>query len=79
PIAPLFIAGIVPGLLIVAALALVIFLSGLVGPGLPAGRSNPGTGSLKVVVEGLVPAVIPVVVIAGIMLGVMTPTESGAV
>ncbi|NIC41561.1 TRAP transporter large permease subunit, partial [Aquabacterium sp. A08] len=32
-----------------------------------------------VVVEGLVPAVIPVVVIAGIMLGVMTPTESGAV
>ena len=37
PIAPLFIAGIVPGLLIVAALALVIFLYGVLGPGLPSG------------------------------------------
>lgn len=79
PIAPLFIAGIVPGLLIVGVLALVIFLYGVFGPGLPAGRSDSGKSSLKVVVEGLVPAVIPVVVIAGIMLGVMTPTESGAV
>ncbi|WP_101047035.1 TRAP transporter large permease [Macromonas nakdongensis] len=79
PIAPLFIAGIVPGLLIVGVLALVIFLHGVFGPGLPAGRSDSGKSSLKVVFEGLVPAVIPVVVIAGIMLGVMTPTESGAV
>ena len=30
-------------------------------------------------IGGLVPAIIPVVVITGIMLGVMTPTESGAV
>lgn len=79
PIAPLFIAGIVPGLLIVGVLALVIFLTGVFGPGLPAGRADSGKSSLKVVVEGLVPAIIPVVVIAGIMLGVMTPTESGAV
>ena len=79
PIAPLFIAGIVPGMLIVAALALVIFLYGALGPGLPAGRSDARRGSLKVLFEGLVPAVIPLVVIVGIMLGVMTPTESGAV
>jgi len=79
PIAPLFIAGIVPGLLIVAALALVIFLYGVLGPGLPAGRSEHRKGTLKVLFEGLVPAVIPLVVIAGIMMGVMTPTESGAV
>jgi tripartite ATP-independent transporter DctM subunit len=79
PIAPLFIAGIVPGLLIVAALALVIFLVGLIGPGLPAGSRSSRASSVKVVIAGLVPAVIPVVVIAGIMLGVMTPTESGAV
>jgi tripartite ATP-independent transporter DctM subunit len=63
----------------VGVLALVIFLHGAFGPGLPAGRSDSGKSSLKVVFEGLVPAVIPVVVIAGIMLGVMTPTESGAV
>jgi len=79
PIAPLFIAGIVPGLLIVAALALVIFLHGVFGPGLPAGAKSERSRSIKVLLEGLVPAVIPVVVIAGIMLGVMTPTESGAV
>lgn len=79
PIAPLFIAGIVPGLLIVTVLTLVIFAFGVFGPGLPAGRPDSRQGSLKVLFEGLVPAVIPVVVIAGIMLGVMTPTESGAV
>lgn len=79
PIAPLFIAGIVPGLLIVAALALVIFLYGVFGPGLPAGVKGERAKSVKVLLEGLVPAAIPVVVIAGIMLGVMTPTESGAV
>jgi tripartite ATP-independent transporter DctM subunit len=79
PIAPLFIAGIVPGALIVAGLALVIFLHGVFGPGLPAGTRSGRSASIKVLLEGLVPAVIPVVVIAGIMLGVMTPTESGAV
>ena len=79
PIAPLFIAGIVPGLLIVAALALVIFLYGGLGPGLPTGTRSERSRSVKVLLEGLVPAAIPVVVIAGIMLGVMTPTESGAV
>jgi tripartite ATP-independent transporter DctM subunit len=79
PIAPLFIAGIVPGLLMVAALALVIFLYGVFGPGLPAGVKSERSKSVKVLLEGLVPAAIPVVVIAGIMLGVMTPTESGAV
>ncbi len=79
PIAPLFIAGIVPGLLIVVALAVVIFAHNFVGDGLPAGTRSGRAASIKVLLEGLVPAVIPLVVIAGIMLGVMTPTESGAV
>ena len=79
PIAPLFIAGIVPGLLIVAAPGLGIFLDWVLGPGLPPGAETDRTTSVKVLLEGLVPAAIPVVVIAGIMLGVMTPTESGAV
>lgn len=79
PIAPLFIAGIVPGILIVVVLALVIFAHNFFGPDLPAGKKCGRAASLKVLLEGLVPAVIPVVVIAGIMMGVMTPTESGAV
>ena len=79
PIAPLFIAGIVPGLLIVAGLALVIFAVGWFRGGLPAGERDTQGTRAAVLIGGLVPALIPLVVIAGIMLGVMTPTESGAV
>src|SRR3990167_3703277 len=79
PIAPLFIAGIVPGILIVIALALVIFLYSVFGPGLPKGERGHRSESFKIVIAGVVPGLIPVVVIAGIMLGIMTPTESGAV
>lgn len=79
PIAPLFIAGIVPGILIVIALALVIFLYGVFGPGLPKGERGHRSESFKIVLAGIVPGLIPVVVITGIMLGIMTPTESGAV
>lgn len=79
PIAPLFIAGILPGVLIVSALAIVIFLYGVFGPGLPAGTRGERSASVKILLEGLAPAVIPLVVIGGIMSGVMTPTESGAV
>lgn len=79
PIAPLFIAGILPGILIVAALAFVIMLFGIFGPGLPAGERGDRSASVKVLLEGLVPALIPLVVIGGIMAGVMTPTESGAI
>lgn len=79
PIAPLFIAGIVPGILIVVALALAIFLYGVFGPGLPKGERGHRSESFKIVLAGLVPGLIPLVVIAGIMLGIMTPTESGAV
>jgi tripartite ATP-independent transporter DctM subunit len=78
PIAPLFIAGIVPGVLIVAALALVIFGIG-VAKGLPSGSRSSSGARAKVLAEGLAPALIPLVVIAGIMAGAMTPTESGAV
>ncbi|WP_332670501.1 TRAP transporter large permease [Aromatoleum sp.] len=79
PIAPLFIAGVIPGVLIVAALALVIFLFGVFDSGLPAGTRGERAASIRVLLEGLVPATIPLVVIGGIMAGVMTPTESGAV
>lgn len=79
PIAPLFIAGIVPGILIVLALALVILGYAVFGPGLPKGQRGKRAESIKIVLAGLVPSVIPLVVILGIMMGIMTPTESGAV
>lgn len=77
PIGPLFIAGVVPGLLIVLAMALVIFGYGRCTRGLPE-ASVPERGA-RAWLQGLLPAAIPAVVIAGIGLGVMTPTESGAV
>ena len=80
PIAALFIAGILPGLLIIAALALVIFLTGVFGRnGLPPGTSREAGNSMAILLGGLAPAAIPVIVISGIMAGAMTPTESGAV
>lgn len=47
--------------------------------GLPAGERNAQRTRTDVLIAGLVPTIIPVVVIAGIMMGIMTPTESGAV
>ncbi|ANQ85600.1 putative TRAP-type C4-dicarboxylate transport system large permease [Azoarcus olearius] len=79
PIAPLFIAGIVPGLLIVAVLAGVILLYGLFGSHLPEGSPTPLRDSWGTLVGGIAPGMIPAVVIVGIMSGAMTPTESGAV
>lgn len=79
PIGPLFIAGIIPGLLIVAALAGVIFLYGQFGDALPDGTPTRWRDSWRTIVAGIAPGSIPVVVIVGIMAGVMTPTEAGAV
>lgn len=79
PIAPLFIAGIVPGLLIVAVLAGVILLYGMFGSQLPEGSPTPLRDSWGTLAAGIAPGLIPAVVIVGIMSGAMTPTESGAV
>ncbi|ANG63401.1 C4-dicarboxylate ABC transporter permease [Marinobacterium aestuarii] len=78
PIAALFIAGILPGLLIVAGFALVIFITGLVS-GLPSGERHADSSVRTDLLAGLLPATIPLVVIVCIIAGVMTPTEAGAV
>jgi tripartite ATP-independent transporter DctM subunit len=78
PISALFIAGILPGLLIVTGFALVIFITGIV-KGLPSGELHPKSRVRQDLVAGLLPATIPLVVIVCIIAGVMTPTEAGAV
>ena len=77
PIGPLFIAGVVPGLVIVLALALVIWSHDRFGSGLPAAQAPRRDSSVWL--QGLLPASIPAAVIAGVGFGIMTPTESGAV
>jgi len=78
PIAALFVAGIMPGLLMFTAFGLVIFLVGVFST-LPKDGWIPWQKALPMLLSGLVPGIIPVVVIVGIISGIMTPTESGAV
>ncbi len=78
PIALLFIAGIIPGLLIIASFALTIFLYGVV-KGLPKGEHLKHRNVRRELIGGLLPALIPIVVITCIMTGMTTPTEAGAI
>ena len=78
PISALFIAGILPGIMIVAGFALVIFLTGVFS-GLPAGGHLEHKDIKRELLGGLIPGSIPVAVILAIMSGVMTPTEAGAI
>ena len=77
-IAALFVAGIVPGLMLLAVFAIVIFIVGIFSK-LPKERWQPWKKALPKLISGLAPSLIPIVVIVGIISGVMTPTESGAV
>jgi len=78
PIAALFVAGILPGLLILVALCLVIAIAGFFVE-LPREERKPWKDARRHLAAGLLPGIIPVVVIVGIISGAMTPTESGAV
>lgn len=77
-VAALFIAGILPGLLILLGFALVVFLFGFFST-LPAGNKLRQRSVRKDLISGLLPGSIPVAVIACIISGVMSPTEAGAV
>ena len=81
PIAPLFIAGIIPGIAIFLALCLVVLIYTLKSDKVPAtGHSLEQKQAVtKTLVDGILPALIPLVVVVGIAAGVMTPTEAGAV
>lgn len=78
PIAALFIAGVLPGLLLVVSFAAVIIITGFFVD-LPAGAQEDGEGAIRgKLLPGLLPGLVPVLVIVGIISGAMTPTEAGA-
>ena len=77
-IAALFVAGIIPGLLLLVVFAIVIFIVGIFST-LPKENWQPWKQAAPKLLSGLAPGLIPAVVIIGIISGVMTPTESGAV
>lgn len=78
PIADMFIAGIIPGLMLAVGFALVIFVIGMT-QSFPKGEWLDLRGALRAIVNCLPAALIPVAIIGGIVLGIATPTESAAI
>lgn len=76
-IADMFLAGIVPGLLLLAGFVLALRLVGLSQP-LPRAEPLDREQRLQRLRQGIAPAAIPAIIIASITLGIATPTESAA-
>lgn len=78
PIGDMFLAGIIPGLLLSASFAVVIAIVGF-RSGFPKGVWYTRKESISALVQCLPAALIPVAIIGGILFGIATPTESAAV
>jgi tripartite ATP-independent transporter DctM subunit len=76
----MFVAGVVPGILLVAAfVGLILFVQSR-KPDFPAATSEFNRKRMVTACIKAIPAVlVPVVIIGGILSGIFTPTESGAV
>lgn len=77
-IATLFVAGILPGLLVAFSISVLIYLLAE-RRGLPRGERVPLQAWPRVVGGAVVPLTLPAVLLGGIWLGVFTPTEAAAV
>lgn len=76
-IGDLFIAGIIPGLLLTLGFILVVALLGIVRD-FPRGRWLTKQGMLRAAKRGLPSTAVPIIIVGGIVLGVFSPTESAA-
>lgn len=77
-IGALFLAGIVPGLMVAASISIWIFVIAD-RRGLPRGEAVPLKAWPRVIGQAAVPLTLPVVLLGGIWFGVFTPTEAAAV
>lgn len=77
PISDMFIAGIIPGLMMFAGFFVVITLLGF-SYQYPKGKWVSVRQSLSALLWGLPAMLIPAVIVGGILLGVSSPTESAA-
>lgn len=78
PIGEMFIAGIIPGLLLVLSFAFVITLMGW-SQQFPKGTWMSQSEAVRALLSALPAALVPIAIIGGILFGIATPTESAAV
>ena len=76
-IGDLFIAGIIPGLLLASGFLLVVAVLGLVR-NFPKGDWLTRQEALGAAIRGLPSALVPIIIVGGILLGIFSPTESAA-
>lgn len=76
-IGDLFIAGIVPGLLLTLGFIIVVALLGIVRD-FPKGEWLASREMLRAALRGLPSTAVPVIIVGGILLGIFSPTESAA-
>ncbi|RUT31406.1 TRAP transporter large permease [Arsenicitalea aurantiaca] len=75
----LFLAGVGPGLLLGLACAAVVFVDALRGR-LPKPRvTQSGESRVRMIVEGLAVATLPLIIVGGMVLGAYTATEGGGI
>ena len=77
-IAALFMAGVIPGLIIAVGLSIAVFLSSY-WLDLPGTVRVPRSEVLRLFLRAIPPLTTPLIIIGGIWTGVFTPTEAGAV
>jgi tripartite ATP-independent transporter DctM subunit len=77
-IGALFLAGIVPGLLVAASISVLILLIAK-RRGLPRSKAVPLQQWPRVIAATVIPMTLPLVLLGGIWSGVFTPTEAAAV
>ncbi len=76
-IGDLFIAGIVPGLLLTTGFIVVVAILGIVR-NFPRGQWLDRREALRAAVRGLPSTAVPVIIVGGILAGIFSPTESAA-
>ena len=78
PIGEMFVAGIIPGLLLAVAFALVITLIGW-SQNFPKGVWMSRGEAVRAFIAALPAMLVPLAIIGGILFGIATPTESAAI
>ncbi|MEO0767261.1 MAG: TRAP transporter large permease [Pseudomonadota bacterium] len=78
PIGEMFVAGIIPGLILAAAFALVITLIGW-SQQFPTGTWMSRAEAIRAFIAALPAMLVPLAIIGGILFGIATPTESAAI